>query len=182
MPGVLGQGFSTGALGQRSSLNCSAMILRKPSATILFIHQWKGRGAQMMKGWEPLLWVFTSGTYRQNYTAEHYGLKFVRARSSCISVSFSSTVDKFDIRWRTGQPSPTTFNVELIHKQFKSEFTFLQMVKPGWNSSSRLLMYFCILPVRGLQLPLRDKQLFPFWHFLTILSFWKMFNLVLETK
>jgi len=34
----------------------------------------------------------------------------------------------------------------------------------AWNSCSSLTMYFCILPLCGLQLPLREIHSLSFWH------------------
>jgi len=58
----------------------------------------------------------------------------------------------------------TDYNTELIYKDCKAWFNSWKWPNLDWNSSSSLAIYFSILPLCGLQLPLRQKHSFSFWH------------------
>jgi len=108
--------------------------------------------------WSFKFWVLLSGTYCQKLTVEWHWLKFFRARFSCLSVSLISAAVKFVTNgWWTGQPSPTTLNG--FTRNAKRGFNSWKWSNLAWNSSGGLTIYFGILPLRGLQLPLRAKSI-----------------------
>jgi len=63
---------------------------------------------------------------------------------------------------RTGQPSPTTLN--RFRRNANHGFCSCKWLNLAWNSCSSLPMYFYIFLLCGVQLPLREKDLFSFWH------------------
>jgi len=105
------------------------------------------------------------GTCCRKSTVKWHWLKFFRARFFCISARLISAAVKCvtNGRW-TGQPSPNTVTLNGFPRNAKHGFNSWKCSDLAWNSSSRLKIYFSILPLCGLQLPLPEKHSFSFWH------------------
>ena len=59
-------------------------------------------------------------------------------------------------------PVPTTLTLNGFTRNVKHGFNSSKCSNLAWNSSNSLKMYFNILPLCGLQLPLREKHSFSF--------------------
>ena len=64
----------------------------------------------------------------------------------------------------TGQPSPTTLTLTGFTRNAKYAVYSCKWSNLVWSSSSSLAIYFYVLPLCGLQLPLRKKPSLSFWH------------------
>jgi len=78
-------------------------------------------------------------------------------------------------------------NIEWIYKECKAWFNSWKWSNLTWNFSNSLTIYFNILPLCGLQLPLREKHYFSFWHWenerkLSTMCVLSIFNFLLGTK
>jgi len=94
--------------------------------------------------WSFKFWVF-SGACRQKLTVKWQWLKFFLE-----PVSFVCTVDKFMTNgWQTGQPSLATLTMNGFTRNAKHGFNSWKWSNLAWSSSSRLTIYFCILPLCG---------------------------------
>ena len=103
-------------------------------------------------------WVFSGNLWPE------INCRAALIKVSLEPVSFVSTAGKFVTNcWRTGQPSLTTLTMNRFAKNSKHGFNSWKWSKQAWNSSTSLFIviffYFVVL-----QLPLREKHAFSFWH------------------
>jgi len=91
-----------------------------------------------------------------------YGAALTENFRPCISISFVFAADKFVAKdWRTGRPSPTTLTLNGFRRNAKHVCNSCKWSNLPWNSRSKRAISFCILPLCGLELPLRERHSSP---------------------
>jgi len=100
-----------------------------------------------------------SGTYCQKVTAE-FGIDYFCISASLISAAVKCVTNS----WWIGQPSPATLMLNGFTRNANHGFNSWKCSNLGWKSSSSFKIYFSILPLCGLLLPLHEKHSFSFWH------------------
>ena len=106
-----------------------------------------------------------SGTCRQKWIVEWHSIKLL-IDPDCLafrSVYFYSRqlCNKRLANWTA---TTDTLTLNGFTRNAKHGFNSWKWPNLASNSSSSLTIYFSILPFSGLQLPLREKHSFSFWH------------------
>jgi len=128
------------------------------------------------------------GTCCQKLIAEWHWLKFLKSQIFLHFGQFnfcsSQVCDKRLVNWTA---IIDYINTEWIYKERKAWFNSWKCPNLAWNSSSSLKIYFSVLPLCGLQSPLRDKHSFSLWHWkndrmLFTIRVWKIVIFLWELK